>query len=913
MTFSPAQIPTVQLWLDADTLPTADGATVTGTWADGSGKGNNATANGGLTMRTSGIGGHQAVELDGSTGFFQVADAVDLRFTTRMYLAAVIHIQSSFQALLSKGNSAADPDYLFFVELGAGTLDFYDGSSFKSSSTGIVSTGTDVIIEMFLDGTNLWYSVNGVFASQVFDPTAIQQSTDPLRIGRQGSLADNPFNGKLAELILAGNGTADASGETSFRWQAETRAYLSTKYGLGTPIDVRYIGAYNGCTAPPSYRVGGVISDGTTWVKPHGFGTLLATTGWESSYVKDPALVRVSSSWYQFYTGSDGSNSQIGRATGDGFLWTRDAGNPVLPRGGSGAWDEQHVNFPFVLYDTSDTDATRRWKMWYCGSSVAAPDTWQVGYAYSPDGVSWTRHASNPVLTPGLTYDLHGCVPPAVVKSGSTWHLFYGGVASTSNPGGFSLCHATASTAHGPWTKDAANPLLSPSTALQALTSGTSSGSAVYHVADTSGFRAGEPVFILEGTTYQLTKVASIDTSTQLTTTDAASTTWTTSATIRSAYWGSIVPRSIRDTGAGWVIYGTAFQQFSGTPFQERSVIFKAGTLGGTWSFDDTAGVFLPLGSWDSVSAENPSVVATTATTTTLPASSAANSFDGTGTLSLPAATVTLPASSAANAFNGTGTLSLPPATSTLPGVSVTNTFAATGTLSLPPVTVTLPSASALATFSGGGNLSVETGPVQLRGGLRARLVLDSARVMVIACLDRLGWFAPTVHDNPPGSRRHFPVRYVSRPAHWDVPVEPNSFAVSSEDHRDDDLGLGDEPEDTTRCYVDIYAQDDQLGLHLAFDVRDILAGKLPSIGRDVSRLDVYDLRQATPSPFTTVDIEAVRVDRAVPGTEPWQQHWFMVRFDLVDEYLDELTTETWLNQWAEDFAPAWARVQATT
>jgi hypothetical protein len=41
--------------------------------------------------------------------------------------------------------------------------------------------------------------------------------------------------------------------------------------------------------------------------------------------------------------------------------------------------------------------------MWYTGNRGSNPSC--VGYATSPDGLSWTRHVTNPVLDVGTTGD----------------------------------------------------------------------------------------------------------------------------------------------------------------------------------------------------------------------------------------------------------------------------------------------------------------------------------------------------------------------------------------------------------------------------------------------------------------------------------------------------------------------------
>lgn len=173
-----------------------------------------------------------------------------------------------------------------------------------------------------------------------------------------------------------------------------------------------------------------------------------------------------------------------------------------------------------------------------------------------------------------------------------------------------------------------------------------------------------------------------------------------------------------------------------------------------------------------------------------------------------------------------------------------------------------------------------------IRGGLRTRLVIDSMRFAVINTLQQLGWFDPTIHDTPPGNRTHLPFRYIGRPVDWAEDIRPNAIAISAEDIADASRGFGEEVEDYTELYVDVFAQDDALGWQVAYDIRDSLLGKLD--GGAGPQIDVYDFRQPTPAPFTTVDIDLMEVDRSQGEARQWQRHWFMVHFVVLDEYTDE-------------------------
>jgi predicted GH43/DUF377 family glycosyl hydrolase len=93
--------------------------------------------------------------------------------------------------------------------------------------------------------------------------------------------------------------------------------------------------------------------------------------------------------WY--FGGDQNDVKQIGYATSsDGLSWTKYAGNPVLTVGNPGEWDETEAGGPRVVYDGAT------YHLWYHGYSGTCCDS--IGYATSPDGVNWTKYASNPVF-----------------------------------------------------------------------------------------------------------------------------------------------------------------------------------------------------------------------------------------------------------------------------------------------------------------------------------------------------------------------------------------------------------------------------------------------------------------------------------------------------------------------------------
>lgn len=166
-------------------------------------------------------------------------------------------------------------------------------------------------------------------------------------------------------------------------------------------------------------------------------------------------------------------------------------------------------------------------------------------------------------------------------------------------------------------------------------------------------------------------------------------------------------------------------------------------------------------------------------------------------------------------------------------------------------------------------------------GGLRVRLIIMSFQQMLRDSLEALGWF-----DD---GRQHQAINFVVRPAEWEDKVDFNSIAVTCEDVSDIDAELGSNLTDDTWTFsVDIYCEDDAVGIHLINDIKDILRGKMPSIGRTGPILGVFDYKAATPSQIFRCDIERVVVDRARGFTKAWQQHWWACRCDVIDTYGDE-------------------------
>lgn len=173
---------------------------------------------------------------------------------------------------------------------------------------------------------------------------------------------------------------------------------------------------------------------------------------WESN-LSSACVIRDGDTYKMWYSGWDGSASRIGYATSnDGINWIRYPGNPVLDLGPPDSWDEARVDHPAVVL------VNGTYRMWYRGGNTAGARA--VGYATSPDGITWMKYDGNPVLTTG---------PSGSWDDGGGWHstvLYKGGIYSIwyyawATAGGGRIGYASSSDGIN-WNKYEDNPVLTP-------------------------------------------------------------------------------------------------------------------------------------------------------------------------------------------------------------------------------------------------------------------------------------------------------------------------------------------------------------------------------------------------------------------------------------------------------------------
>ena len=383
-----------------------------------------------------------------------------------------------------------------------------------------------------------------------------------------------------------------------------------------------YMLFYNGGADQVHYSIGVATGDNldAPWTKYSGNPVLTYSgSGTDELKAKDPCVVLIDGIFYMYYDGESGANTfTINLATSqDGITWTRYASNPVIPLGAGGQFDDYHMMFPTV-YDTHVVGA-KRYRMVYSGHDGT---NWRMGYAYSADGLSWTKGGMKLDLgTSGQWDDYNVGVASNIVYKDGTYYMQYGGDDHSRAPQeNWQVGLVTFTDFEGVWTKYAGNPIIPANDACDAnegvLTGQTNTGTKVVTIVDTSGFVEDQPVWLVTGDPTdddEFNYVDTIDSGTQITLKNntirnyPATTSWLLG-------WdsGSISPKSLSWDGSQWVAHCSAFQPYTYTIIRECSyVATSADGISYSINMADNPPIPFEYGGatqWDEHSAENPTI-----------------------------------------------------------------------------------------------------------------------------------------------------------------------------------------------------------------------------------------------------------------------------------------------------------------
>jgi predicted GH43/DUF377 family glycosyl hydrolase len=149
--------------------------------------------------------------------------------------------------------------------------------------------------------------------------------------------------------------------------------------------------------------------------------------------------------------GGTDTKGRIGMAESDnGINWVRNTPTGTVLSPSASGWDSHFLDTPSIL------KKGKTWYMWYYGSSSNNTVGAAIGLATSRDGINFTKHANNPVLTKGAdgAWDSLWVESPSVIYDGTKFVMFYTGIGANWLP---QIGQAT-STDGVNWVKNLANP-----------------------------------------------------------------------------------------------------------------------------------------------------------------------------------------------------------------------------------------------------------------------------------------------------------------------------------------------------------------------------------------------------------------------------------------------------------------------
>ncbi len=176
-------------------------------------------------------------------------------------------------------------------------------------------------------------------------------------------------------------------------------------------------------------------------------------TGWEDD-INRPYVVKRTDGYHLWYTGQAKGHSWIGYATSpDGVTWKRMSDKPVLAS--DKPWERVAVMCPSVLWD----EPAKQFRMWYSGGEQNEPNA--IGCATSSDGLTWAKHAGNPIFTPDpkSEWEKHKVTACQVEKCGAWFVMFYIGFRDEAHAQ-IGLARSRDGIAN--WQRLPANPVIRP-------------------------------------------------------------------------------------------------------------------------------------------------------------------------------------------------------------------------------------------------------------------------------------------------------------------------------------------------------------------------------------------------------------------------------------------------------------------
>jgi hypothetical protein len=166
----------------------------------------------------------------------------------------------------------------------------------------------------------------------------------------------------------------------------------------------------------------------------------------------------------------------------------------------------------------------------------------------------------------------------------------------------------------------------------------------------------------------------------------------------------------------------------------------------------------------------------------------------------------------------------------------------------------------------------------EIVGGLRRRLIKDNLYYMIHNSMDQLNWFSGDLSNDP--------VELISEQIDSSKEIKPNKISISAEDLNTREWEMGSTLDEYAwEIYIDIFAEDESVGIHLSGDIYDILTGKFTSLGRSDNRFNVYNLAVDGEPFLFSCELRNVEIGRVREWNKPFNKYWWVIGVTVVDYY----------------------------
>ncbi|MGP8070576.1 MAG: hypothetical protein ACLP5V_11865 [Candidatus Bathyarchaeia archaeon] len=194
----------------------------------------------------------------------------------------------------------------------------------------------------------------------------------------------------------------------------------------------------------------------TQWSKFTG-NPILSPRTWDPGAFR-PRVLYDGTTFRMWYSGLDTKSNPVGigyATSTNGSKWVANS-QPVL-QASSSSWEGNYISIGSVLWNGS------AFTMYYrgVGGQPGSPEgNGAVGIATSPDGVTWTKYAGNPVMRATSSVDSQFLSAPYVIQTGSSYKMWY----TCKNPllANYAICYASSSDGKT-WSKNSSPVLTSGS------------------------------------------------------------------------------------------------------------------------------------------------------------------------------------------------------------------------------------------------------------------------------------------------------------------------------------------------------------------------------------------------------------------------------------------------------------------